>query len=140
VSTKRFLLPLRAGSQLPVDIAALPRRAECRLVVEQWRRPCPRCLRHAGEFVPQMINLKSSVVNFRKGCYPGRKSSRAASISASCGGACMLPTDADVHAWSRCLRPATGQAIGTVVMAAADSGTDLLFEVRSTAGVRSRCI
>ena len=45
------------------------------------------------QFVPQMVNLEViGGVSFQKGCYPGRRSSRAASIWASSSAACSSRT------------------------------------------------
>jgi hypothetical protein len=84
------------------------------------------------KFVPQMINLEVlGGVSFKKGCYPGQevvarsqylgKLRRRMAIAHVAGPTCA---GADVFAQS------SGQAVGTVVMAATapEGGMDLLFE------------
>jgi len=130
---ERFLLTLRAGSQLPADIAALPRVPSAVWWSSEVAAAVPTVFAATQEkFVPQMINFEVlGGVNFRKGCYPGqeivarsqylgklRRRMHVAHVDAA-----DVQPGADVYAGD-------GQAIGTVVMAAAaDSGTDLLFEV-----------
>jgi folate-binding protein YgfZ len=84
------------------------------------------------KFVPQMINFEVlGGVNFRKGCYPGQEIVARSQylgklrrrMHVAHADAADVQPGADIYS-------SDGQAVGTVVMAAAaDGGTDLLFEV-----------
>jgi len=130
---ERFLLTLPAGSVLPEGIATLRRAASTEWWSSEVAAAVPTVFAATQEkFVPQMINFEVlGGVNFRKGCYPGQEivarsqylgKLRRRMYVAHATAAEVQP-GADVY-------HSDGQAVGTVVMAAAaDGGTDLLFEV-----------
>lgn len=131
--SERFLLTLPADSELPAGIASLPRVSSAAWWSSEVAAAVPTVFAVTQEkFVPQMINFEVlGGVNFRKGCYPGqeivarsqylgklRRRMHVAHVDAT-----GVRPGADVY-------HSDGQAVGTIVMAAAEEGgTDLLFEL-----------
>jgi folate-binding protein YgfZ len=130
---ERFLLALRDGAELPAGIAALPRVSSAVWWSSEVAAAVPTVFAATQEkFVPQMINFEVlGGVNFRKGCYPGQEIVARSQylgklrrrMHVAHADAADVQPGADIYS-------SDGQAVGTVVMAAAaDGGTDLLFEV-----------
>jgi folate-binding protein YgfZ len=130
---ERFLLTLPANSDLPAGLASLPRVSSAMWWSSEVAAAVPTVFAATQEkFVPQMINFEVlGGVNFRKGCYPGQEIVARSQylgklrrrMSVAHADAAGVRPGADVY-------DSDGQAVGTVVMAAASNGgTDLLFEV-----------